>query len=251
MPSHFRGPLLGARDSENGLFADLPIEAVGKQTASLFHQDFHNSFDEDDWVVTDITSGTADIIQDVANGIYRLTATTANQGLGSVQWTNADAASEGIATPLADRVIAMEARVACNDWSDCDWYVGLGETDTTFLSNAGAILANGGDNHIGFTHRATGDGTPIATFAGTAVANVENPTVSAGTTALTDDAYYRFGVRIVNTDEVRFYINGAPITAWTTMGTAFDGGMTLTFGMIANGSAITLDVDYVTVAATR
>lgn len=123
MTTHWKGPLLGS----SGLFKDMPANSLSIQNASVLYLDFLSQFDEDEITLTTITSGTGDLIADVANGVYRLEATTANEGLGSVQFANADNASEGVAVPLAGRQIAFEARVTCDDWSDCDWFIGLGE----------------------------------------------------------------------------------------------------------------------------
>ena len=254
--THFEGPLLASNRAGRGLFDDQPLEVTAPPRASVLYHDYLNLAEEAEYVATNITSGTADIIADVANGVYRLNATTANQGLGSVQYANADNASEGVAAPAAGVNISFEARVSISDVSDCDWFIGLGEVDTTFMDASGALLANGADNHVGWHHTIADAGIPDLSEAGTALANQADVTQLVGTTGaagnlLQDGTYYRFGIRIEGTSTIQFFIDGRPVSARTTMGTVLADGLVPTFTMIANGSAINMDVDYVLVARTR
>lgn len=246
--THHQGGIYGDERAVNGLYAHVPIDLLMRRDFSIYYTDFHNL--ESEYVATNITSGTIDIVQDLECGFLRLDATTANQGLGSVQYTGGDLSSEGVANPGSGRTIMFEIGVQCNLWDDSDWFVGLAETDTTFMSAAGAPLANGGDNMIGFRHLEAGTGVPIPCYAGTAVANLTAPTTTY-TSALAADSYHRFGARIEGTNRVRFWIDGSPVTDWVTMGTAFDDAMTPTFAMIANGTQVLFDVDYVLVCQQR
>ncbi len=71
------------------------------------------------------------------------------------------------------------------------------------------------------------------------------------TYALTDSTYYEFGAVIEATGTVQFFIDHIPVTARLGMNVVFNDAMTPTFAMIANGSAIDFDIDYVWVAQTR
>jgi hypothetical protein len=226
---------------------------MGVPYAQVLVNDFQAQFDEDDMVFTQLTgSGTGDLIADAPGGQYQIGSTTANQGCGSLQYTGAETAAEGLGVPTASRVIAFEARVNFNDVDDADWFVGLGETDTTFIEAAGTIAANGADNHIGFHHLIADAGIADLSYAGTAVANQGDATaLGVAAAALSDDTWYRFGVRLEGTTDVQFFIDGIAVSAVTTSGTAFADGLVPTFGFISNGNAVTMNIDYFIMAATR
>jgi len=226
--------------------------------AHVYFDDYQSDTEIANYVITNITSGTADIEETVVNGVLRLEATTANQGLGSVQYTDANAMSGGIATPATGRTIAAEFRVTCDDWDDCDWFVGIGEVDTTFMEAAGTLAANGADNCIGFHSLIADVGIPRLTACGTALANIQTSrtaggitAIGAATAALTNSTQYRLGFRIEGTDRVRFYMDGSPVSDWVTLTAAFAEPMTITYCMVANGNAIDFEIDYAIVAATR
>lgn len=262
MASNFSGrytqPLGGSRHAGGGLWENLPVELMSPSVSHTHFVDYQSDSDIEYYVTTNITSGTVDIVTATANGILRLNNTAINEGLGSVQYTDAAAMSAGIAAPLAGRDIAAEFRVACDDIDDCDWFVGLGEVDTTFMTLAGALAANGADNCIGFHHTIADAGVPILTACGTALANIQTSRAAGGitplgpaTSALADDTHYRLGLRIQGTGLVRFYIDDIPASDWVTLTAALAEPMTITYCMISNASAINFDVDYAIVTATR
>jgi hypothetical protein len=251
--THFEGPILGSDRSGGGLWDDLPIICSNVASAHVLINDFQTQFDEDDMVFTQLTgSGTGDIIADAPGGQYQIASETINQGCGSLQFTGAETAAEGLGVPTAGRIIAFEARVKFSDVDNADWFVGLGETDTTFIEAAGTLAANGADNHIGFHHLLADAGIPDLSYAGTAVANIADATrVGKITAALSDATWYRFGVRLEGTTRMQWFLDGKACSPVTISGTAFADGLVPTFGFISNGSAVTMNIDYFVMAATR
>ena len=254
--SHFSGPLevsQNQRASGGGMFEDAPIDALKGRSPSLYYKDFLDVNDfvsGTNWTVTNITSGTAAIGAET-NGNIRLAATTDNQGLGSVQH-GAAASTARTLVPAASTICIFEARVAHSNWSEGDWFIGVGEYDTTFMGADGALTANGGDNHAGFHHQVADDTSFNLSVAGTALANTQNPTgLGTAAGALTDDQYYRFGFRINGVGLIRFYIDDVPVSEWTSLTADFAEPLTPTFCMIAEGAALTMDVDYVLASQTR
>lgn len=249
----FRGTLNG-----NVKVPGAVIEAIGRREGSAIFHDFIDNNDVDQYVVTNITSGTATVTAGSPNGLLRLTATTANQGLGSVQMADTTGAV-GHITAAASRVIIFEARCTLGaDLSVFDWYIGLGEVDTTFMLAGGALDPNGSDNHAGFHHIVANAGVPNLSSSGTAASNVQQTALGSGTNrtnrtvtaSVTDATAHKFGIRIEGTNRIEFYLDDKLVHART--GTvAFDTAMTPTFTLIADGTARTMDVDYMLVTQTR
>jgi hypothetical protein len=259
----FRGLLAvnATAGGANTKVAGTPGDAIARrQTGVMFH-DFIDNNDIIQYVVTNITSGTAVTSANSVNGAMLLTAATNNQGLGSVQFDDAsvDNAAAFI-TPAANRVIVFEASVAINDVSQCDWFVGLGEVDTTFLTSAGALAANGADNHAGFHHLVADAGVPTLSSAGTALANVDSTQLGAGTNqaghtlsgTMADATQHKLGVRIEGTSGVEFYLDDALVHTRTSS-TIFDvtAPMTPTFCLIGGLASADMTVDYCLVAQSR
>jgi hypothetical protein len=248
--THFQGPLLGNNRCASGLFEDMPISALSRRAYVEYFEDFHRNT-EAEWTLTTLTSGSQDILNATNIGVLRLTATTANQGIGCFQPGASDAAHAGaIATAGVDT--AFEVGLTCNDWADCDWAVGLGAVGTTFLSSAGVPVTTVADNAVFFHHLEAGSGVPLLKAAGAGVANIQT-IPSTYTAALTNGTFFSFGIRISGRSLVRFYINQRPVSAWTSMNTAMADGEFIvpSFAMIANGNAINFDIDYVLTVTPR
>jgi hypothetical protein len=240
-----------------------PIDIRSRVERSGFFLDFIKGDDVDDFSVTNITSGTATSPQVATNGRLVLNATTANQGLGSVQMANGANGGAGaylLASSAAlqaelegrygQRLISFGVGMYINDWSNADWFVGLGEIDTTFMLADGTLAANGGDNHVGF-HHLLADGEDLRmTSAGNALANTEVTLLSAGNAqpqtrvaADNDGQFVELGFKIRGLNQLEFYVDGV-LRHRRQMSNNLDTVMTPTFTMIANGGLILLHIDY-------
>ena len=238
----------------------VPIDAVSRRETMVYFNDFLRIEDIADYVLTEIGTVTdGAIIPAVPNGVLRLTHDTANEGHGSVQFTNSGVANMGaFMTPAAGRIICFETRVSITDVSDGDWFIGFGEIDTTFISLAGALLANGADNHVGFHHLVADAGVPTLSSAGVALANVQSTQLGAGlnysgntvSATVSDATYHKYGIRVVGTTSIEFYLDDKLVHVRTS-DNAFAEPMTPTFGNIANGTEQAMDIDYVLVTTTR
>lgn len=256
----FRGNYIASSGNPNTKTPGVPIDIVSQRDWSIFRQDFQRVEEIDDWVGTEIgTSGTFAITAGAPNGILNLSSTTANEGYGSFQFSSSGVANQGaFITAAANRIVCYEVRVAIDDVDDADWFIGIGEVDTTFISLAGALLANGADNHVGFHHLIADSGVPTLSSSGTALANVDSTQLGSGINrfgstvsfTIADTTFHKYGIRIVGTAGIEFYIDDILVHVRTS-GTVFDTAMTPTFCMIANGSAVDMDIDYVMVATTR
>lgn len=253
--------IFGDSRSANGLLQGVPSELVSQRDRAGAFWHFIKDEEIDSFTVTNITSGTAAILAASINGAMRLTATTQNQGLGSVQVAASSAGA--FLTPAAARTtpgftdqpreIFFEVGVTLSDVDNFDWFIGLGEVDTTFMSNAGALLANGGDNHVGFHHVLADAGVPAYSYCGVAVANVARTAFTAGSEAsatVSDATYTQLGLKIIGTSTVEFWVDGV-IRHRQTIANALAEPLTPTFCLIADGDAETMDVDYLLVAQTR
>lgn len=255
MTTHFKGPVRGAVNAGGGLFEDKPIHCMDRGMFVEYFEDFTaRASVEGQWTETAVVGvGTAaDVVDDATRGILRLTSTTVNQGTGSLQPAVVADTSGCHAPTGAGQDILFEASVSIDDWSNCDWLVGIGLRDTTILVAAGTIAAVFGDNFAAFHHLLGQGGIPATRAGGTALANAQTFT-STITTGLTDATYYRFGIRVSGLDRVRFYLNRLPVTGWCAVSPNFANNALLvpSFAMIANGAAIVMDIDYVHLISER
>jgi len=255
MATHFRGPLQVARNTAGGLFDDAPIEVTRTRAGSCYFVDFLDINDfvlGTNWTGTETgTTATAVVGTSGVCGELNLAAETDNEGYTPLQLGTTTAVSALV--PADGTTLIYEARVAHSNWSEGDWFIGFGEVDTTFMSAAGALLANGADNHAGFHHVVADDATFDLSMCGNALASIQPSVTGTGTAAaaLTDGQFYRFGIRVENASWVRFYIDDIPVSAWTELTADMDVAMTPTFCFIAEGVALTMDIDYVLAAQTR
>jgi len=232
----------------------VPIDIVSRRDVAVYFTDFFETADATAFTATEI--GTADdaaVIAAEPNGVYRASHDTANEGWGSIQQ-----AQSALMTAAAGRIITFEASVSITDVSDGDWFIGIGEVDTTFLSNAGALLANGADNHIGFHHLVADAGVPTLSSAGVAVANVQSTQLGSGTdhngstisATVSDATFHKYGIRLVGVDEIEFYFDDKLVHVRTS-DDDFAEPMAITFANIANGTEQAMDIDYVFASSTR
>jgi hypothetical protein len=235
---------------------------VSQRDIAYWQHDFIDSTDILQYEVNQVGGdGTAVTAASSPNGYMTIDSATQNAG-PVVQFDDntVDNAAAFIAA-AANRVIIWEARLSIDDIYTCDWFVGIGEVDTTFMSAAGAITANGGDNCAGFRYLLSG-ATGIADMVncGTALANIDITALGSGvdyggrtlsSPTLAASTKISFGVRIEETNRVEFYINSQLVGVQTSTA-AFDTAMTPTFCLMNDdGVGSTMLVDYVMVAQTR
>lgn len=241
--THVRGGVFGTRRSQDGLLKDVSAEVNARRQRYYHFSDFDHDEEVTRFTETDITAGTVALINAGNAGIMRLSNTTANQGIGSLQFTDANA----LLIAAAGRVITFGAGVNINDVSDADWFIGLGETDTTFMSLAGALLTPGSDNMAGFHHLVADVNTVdmVQNGAGGTIQNTDAISLPV------DDTFIEYGVRITGLQDVEFFMDGIKQGETVITTAAMDTGMVPTFAFISNGNAVTMDVDYAWWSTTR
>jgi len=262
--------MLGAAD----LYEDVPVDILSRSQRLGYFQDFielgsGSAAAAGHFNVQVIVSGTADVAANVPNGIFRLAATAVNEGVGSAQTAGSAAvafapAQAYLTASVADaldrslnRLIAFGVRASVSDFSNCDWFLGLGGQDGTFMDATGVLLTTGGDNHVGF-HHLLADGNDVRlSSAGAGVANTQATLLSAAQVpravpndAAVDGVMFEYGIRIVGTQDVEFYINRT-LRHRRRMANALASTLLPTFTLIANAAAITYDIDYYWVSQTR
>ncbi len=276
--THWEGPLLGSDRAQGGLCEEMHADLVSRRNRWSYFDDFirADDFTSADWTATQIAANGAVAIQPQHGGVMRVTSGAVdNDGEGSVQLDFIGPAFPSAAdTPdgLTNRIIAFGARAAISNWSTSTWYIGMGAVDTTFVLATSLIAAVGGDNCVGFHHTAEavtqggivsgagGEGNDVRLVsAGTAVANMQGTLLSAAQVpravpadAAVDGVMHEFGIRIIGTNMVEFYLNGV-LRHRRQMNVAFAAvGQTITFAHTCTGGADTnLDIDYVWIAGTR
>ena len=154
MSDLFTRPQLKAASLRRGLSPTLwnqaPLAQIavgGLDQGFGIIDDFLTFDDENKWVLTQATAGTAALDVAAKGGVLLLdcNSTTNNQGV-QVQLGGAAGASSFIASAASN--IYFEARVKIADIGSttCQMFVGLAEVDTSVLASA----ANSTANHIGF-----------------------------------------------------------------------------------------------------
>lgn len=254
----YRGTETVTADTANGpnrrnKIPGAPIENVSQREWTSRFTDFTVATDQSEMVTTDIGSVTTETIEFGAAGgrVGLWTHDTANEGFGSIQQ-----ALWGF-TAVAGRTIVFEASVSNADWTESDWFIGFGEVDTTFMSLAGALAANGADNFVGFTSLDT-SATVTLSSAGIALANRQDTTLGEGvdynnstvSQTLTDATFHQFGIRIEGTTGIEFYVDGKLVHVRTS-DDAFAEIMVPTFTMLAGGAENAFNIDWFNMAATR
>ncbi len=241
--SHVRGGIFNTRRTRGGLLEGVPTTINEQRQVYTRFLDFDQNEDTTvGWVATTITGGTL-ALNTAGTGSLRLSHGTANQGFGSVQFAD----DTLLLAPTAGKVITFGALVDISDVSDADWYIGLAETDTTFLEAAGTLATNGSDNMAGFYHLVADANTVDMIQNGTAGTAQET-----NATALpVDNTFIEYGVRITGTQNVEFYMDGIKQGSTVITTAAMDTALVPTFAIVDNGNTVTMDIDYTWWSITR
>ena len=247
----FRGTYLAATKVK---VPGAGIELLGQREVISKFWDFTGLDEIGDWVATEL--GTVDDytneIGTSGGGVMVSTHNTNDEGHGSIQATCCGMA------PAAGRVIAFEVAMSITSIAEGDWFVGIGEVDTTFIHTDGTLLANGADNFVGF-HSLDTATTINMSSAGIALANRQDTVLGAGVnytgqtltvTQPADLALNTYGCRINGTTSIEFYYNGALVHVRTS-DDAFAEIMVPSFGNVAGGAEQRMEIDYCIYAATR
>ena len=194
---------------------------------ALFMQDYHGWFDHfvlttitstttmAGFVLTGITTGTV-VAQDMAGGVLGLVGGSADGKGIEIQ-----AAGECF-LPAANKDLFLEARVACVDADDIDWFIGLATTDTSLFAsepdNKIEFSGDDGDANLDFQVRGGGAGDPVDT-----------------TYDMANNTWRRVGFHVKGVTSVTPYIDGVAGTAVTANIPAVE--MKLSFGMLDGATA--------------
>ena len=168
--------------------------------------DFLTFDDENKWVLTQATAGTAALDVAAKGGVLLLdsASSTNNQGV-QVQLGGAAGASSFI--PSATSKIYYEARIKAADIGSttCQVFAGLAIVDTSVFASA----ANSTANHIGYEAI---NSTAVGIHS--EKAGTRSSTASAHT--LVDDTYVKLGFVVDGLTSVTPFVNGVAKTAITT-----------------------------------
>ena len=195
------------------IWAQAPITEInngGLSEGFGFVDDFLTFDDENKWVLTQASAGTAALDAAAKGGVLLLDAasSTNNQGV-QIQMGGAAGASSFIAS--ANSKIYFEARVKIADigtsGSDTgNLVVGLTEVDTTVLASG----ANSTANHICFEHV---DDDGAVDFHSEKAGSRDS---STGLHTLADGTYFKVGFIVDGISSITPYVNGIAQTAHTT-----------------------------------
>ena len=213
MSDLFTRPQLKAASLRRGLSPTLWNQAPLAQIAGGgldqgfgIIDDFLTFDDENKWVLTQATAGTAALDVAAKGGVLLLdcNSTTNNQG-GLVQLGGAAGASSFIASAASN--IYFEARVKIADIGSttCQLFAGLAEVDTSVLASA----ANSTANHIGFEAINT-------TAMGIHSEKAGSRSSTAAVHTVVDDDYVKLGFVVDGLTKITPFVNGVAQTAITT-----------------------------------
>tara|TARA_R110002020_G_scaffold187269_2_gene385470 strand:- start:232 stop:987 length:756 start_codon:yes stop_codon:yes gene_type:complete len=168
--------------------------------------DFLTFDDENKWVLTQATAGTAALDVAAKGGVLLLdsASSTNNQGV-QIQLGGAAGASSFIAN--ANSKIYYEARVKIADIGSttCQMFAGLAIVDTSVFASA----ANSTANHIGFEAINT-------TAMGIHSEKAGSRSSTAAVHTVADDAYVKLGFVVDGLTKITPYVNGVAKDAITT-----------------------------------
>jgi hypothetical protein len=281
--THFENPVLGSRD----LYEDVPIDILSRTQRCGFFQDFvetaSGGVTTGMWLSQPVVALTSSgVVLDTVNGLYRIVNGAVDaQGEGGVQMVGTSAPfapARAFLTPSLTaavdgnlhRIISFGAMVSISNYDISDFFIGLMGVDTTPMAATGLLTTTGFDNGVGFHHLVhantqgglTGpDGNAVRyASAGTAVANYQgtlstSSTATGGAQALPADAavdgiFIEYGIRIIGTSQVEFYMNRA-LRHRRTMSAVLASTLVPTFCFISNGTTNTMNIDYVWASQTR
>ena len=211
--SLYTRPQLKAASLRRGLSRDLWSQAPNDQIDSGaidegfgFVDEFLTFDDENKWVLTQATAGTAALDAAAKGGVLLLdcNSTTNNQGV-QIQVGGAAGAASFIASAASK--IYFEARVKIADIGSttCQLFAGLAIVDTSVLASA----ANSTANHVGFEAINT-------TAMGIHSEKAGSRSSTAAVHTVVDDAYVKLGFLIDGLTKITPYVNSVAQTAITT-----------------------------------
>jgi hypothetical protein len=252
------GVVYGDFLSQGGLFANGIVQNASDAAGNyLYVNDFLKAADLDltnDWTATDVGVMTLDpsvfIATDVAGGVLRIDSDATDGDGNHLQYTAANGGGEFI-LPAASQVHAALFRCTHEDWDANHWFFGISETSATFMDADGDIAAS--LELAGFFHNADdhGDGVPRLYAAGGNNTKVTTTAGERAITAFTDSTYVELGIRIVGTDRVEWYVDGA-LRGKAQLASAFTSNMCITLASVMNtatGDAV--DTDLIVAAGNR
>jgi hypothetical protein len=210
--SLYTRPSLKAASLRRGLSRNLWSQAPNDQIESGaidegfgLTDEFLTFDDENKWVLTQATAGTAALDAAAKGGVLLLdcNSTTNNQGV-QIQLGGAAGASSFIASAASK--IYFEARVKIADIGSttCQMFVGLAIVDTSVLASA----ANSTANHIGFEAINT-------TAMGIHSEKAGSRSSTASVHTLVDDDYVKLGFVVDGLTKITPYVNDVAQTAIT------------------------------------
>jgi len=211
--SLYTRPQLKAASLRRGLSENIfsqskndEIENGGLDQGFGLTDEFLTFDDENKWVLTQATAGTAALDVAAKGGVLLLdcNSTTNNQGV-QIQLGGAAGAASFIASAASK--IYFEARVKIADIGSttCQMFVGLAEVDTSVLASA----ANTTANHIGFEAINT-------TAMGIHSEKAGSRSSTASVHTVVDDDYVKLGFVVDGLTKITPYVNGVAQTAITT-----------------------------------
>jgi len=211
--SLYTRPQLKAASLRRGLSENIfsqskndEIENGGLDQGFGLTDEFLTFDDENKWVLTQATAGTAALDVAAKGGVLLLdcNSTTNNQGV-QIQLGGAAGAASFIASAASK--IYFEARVKIADIGSttCQMFVGLAEVDTSVLASA----ANTTANHIGFEAINT-------TAMGIHSEKAGSRSSTASVHTVVDDDYVKLGFIVDGLTKITPFVNGVAQTAITT-----------------------------------
>lgn len=231
-----------------GLFKNFPADLLTHRDWFVRWFDFTKAADYDatnDWAHTAVTSGTAAITTDTANGVLTCTPAAADNNGSYDVFTAAGGSGEAF-LPAAGRTIIQEWRVTCGDWDGQDYFLGLSATGALI----GADGSLGSLMKVGFHHTIADAGLIQAHHDVDGSSGVDVGDMNS--VVFTNDEYHRLGFRLEGLDFIEFYLDGVRVHR-TQLATAITPeGIAEAFGNIGSGAATdTLHIDYILTAQTR
>jgi len=256
---------VSGRAGDVALFANTGSEIHNFREFVTHYLDFH---EDDDisvttrWTLSSFTGvGTLTRTDDTPQGLAVLATGAATNSHGvQIQETDSNAQGE-MYNPLVTQshIVAWESRGSMNLTLEADWFIGIAETDATFMSAAGVLS---GDNYIGFHH--VQDATTVS-LVQCGTANANKVTVAASvplwTPADASTTKRSLGVRIEANNSMRWYVDDVEVgrtevglaeTGGTVV--AFDDAMCSTFSLFNNSAAsaqATMTIDYIAGQVSR
>ena len=187
------------------------------------------SFDaDDDWVVTNATAGTAEVI-DGAGGILQLdsASTTADQGVQIQRKVETF-------TPAASNDIWFECRLKITDTIDkCQVFAGLSILDTTIFAS-GEVTAT---DYIGWVLDATQQAATASTIQLqlNSTAGSEEKTTS-GEKLFVEDTYTRLGFHLLSNTTLQAYVDGVAVGSALTISDCPTTDLSVSFACLSEGT---------------